>query len=99
MVQIISTDVHKYDTHHQNFTSDGIPQDAQGWLERAKDVSNIFAIDAAQRDVSNESPVAEVSLLKSSGLLKVLGPVRFGGGGQTWEIGYKVIREVAKGDG
>ena len=99
MVQITSTDVHKYDVQHQKFTSDGIPQDAQGWLERAKDVSNIFANDAAQRDISNASPVAEVSLLKSSGLLKVLGPVRYGGGGQSWEVGYKVIREVAKGDG
>ena len=38
-------------------------------------------------------------MLKSSGLLKVLGPVAYGGGGQSWEVGYKVIREVAKGDG
>jgi hypothetical protein len=48
---------------------------------------------------SNEPPKSQVSLLKSSGLLKVLGPVKYGGGGQTWDVGYKVIREVAKGDG
>lgn len=31
--------------------------------------------------------------------MKVLGPKEVGGGGQDWEVAYKVIREVAKGDG
>ncbi|CAG8955119.1 hypothetical protein HYFRA_00007134 [Hymenoscyphus fraxineus] len=88
-----------YDVHHQKFTSEGLPKDAEGWLRRASRVSEILAEDAAARDIENKSPKAEISLLKSSGLLKVLGPTSFGGGGQTWEVGYKVIREVAKGDG
>lgn len=88
-----------YDVHHQEFLSDGLPKDAEGWLERARRISKILAEDAAARDIDNKSPRAEVSLLKSAGLLKVLGPTFFGGGGQTWEVGYKVIREVAKGDG
>ena len=99
MVLSAIADPQKYEAYHRKFNTDGLPVDAQGWLERAKDVSNIFADDAAQRDISNTSPVLEVSLLKSSGLLKVLGPVTYGGGGQSWEVGYKVIREVAKGDG
>jgi len=37
--------------------------------------------------------------LRSAGLLKLLGPKAIGGGGQPWDVGYKVIREVAKGDG
>lgn len=88
-----------YDIHHQKFASDGLPKDAEGWIERARRVSKILSEDAPGRDIDNKSPRAEVSLLKSAGLLKVLGPTSFGGGGQTWEVGYKVIREVAKGDG
>ena len=88
-----------YDIHHQKFISDGIPTDEEGWLDRARQVSEILAQDAAQRDINNASPRAEISLLKSAGLLKVIGPNSYGGGGQAWNVGYKVIREVAKGDG
>lgn len=43
--------------------------------------------------------MAEISLLKSSGLTRVLGLAKYGGREQSWEVGYKVIREVAKADG
>jgi hypothetical protein len=95
----LTTDLNVYDIHHQKFTSDGLPCDAESWIERARAVSEILAQDAAARDIENKSPKAEISLLKSAGLLKALGPKGFGGGGQSWEVGYKVIREVAKGDG
>lgn len=62
-------------------------------------MASILAQDAPQRDIDNKAPAAEISLLKSSGLLKVLGPKAYGGGGETWDTGYKVIREVAKADG
>ena len=88
-----------YDVHHQKFISDGLPSTPEGWVERARVVSEILGEDAAQRDIENKSPRAEIALLKSAGLLKVLGPAKYGGGGQNWEVGYKVIREVAKGDG
>jgi len=88
-----------YEAHHRKFISEGQPTSAEGWLERAREVSEILGKDAAARDIENKSPRAEISLLKSAGLLKVLGPKNIGGGGQSWEIGYKVIREVAKGDG
>jgi hypothetical protein len=94
-----TTDPSIYDIHHQKFISDGLPTDAESWIQRARAVSEILAQDAPARDIENKSPKAEISLLKSAGLLKVLGPRDFGGGGQSWEIGYKVIREVAKGDG
>lgn len=92
-------DAKPYDDHHKAFKSAGQPQTEEAWLARAAEVSQIFAKDAAQRDIDNVSPFAEVGLLKSSGLLKVLGPKAHGGGGQDWSVGYKVIREVAKGDG
>lgn len=68
-------------------------------MKRARQVAEILALDAPKRDIENKSPVAEIALLKASGLLKVLGPKQFGGGGESWETGYKIIREVAKGDG
>jgi hypothetical protein len=95
----LSSDPAVYEIHHKKFIAEGLPTSTEGWLERARQVSEILATDAAARDIENKSPRAEVSLLKSAGLLKVLGPKYIGGGGQSWEIGYKVIREVAKGDG
>ncbi|KAK4631662.1 Dibenzothiophene desulfurization enzyme C [Fulvia fulva] len=93
------TDPSDYNQHHERFEQEGLPKSQQAWIQRAKEVSDILAEDAAQRDIDNKSPRAEVSLLKSAGLLKVLGPEKYGGGEQSWETGYKVIREVAKGDG
>jgi alkylation response protein AidB-like acyl-CoA dehydrogenase len=94
-----STDPAKYNLHHEKFSNSAIPLDLAGWVERAAQVASILAEDVVVRDKVQKTPAAEVSLLKSSGLLKVLGPVKYGGGGQTWDVGYKVIREVAKGDG
>ncbi|CZT52986.1 probable thermophilic desulfurizing enzyme family protein [Rhynchosporium secalis] len=94
-----TTDPLIYEIHHQKFISDGLPSTAEEWIERARQVSDILAQDAPSRDIENKSPVAEVALLKSAGLLKVLGPKKYGGGGQDWAVGYKLIREVAKGDG
>lgn len=88
-----------YDVHHQKFISDGLPNTLEAWLDRARQVSEILGQDAASRDIENKSPRAEIALLKSTGLLKVLGPKEFGGGGQSWEVAYRLIREVAKGDG
>lgn len=88
-----------YEQYHQAFEKAGLPQNEEEWVARAAEVARIFAKDAAQRDIDNASPFAEVGLLKSSGLLKVLGPTKYSGGGQSWDVGYKVIREVAKGDG
>lgn len=75
------------------------PNTADGWLARAREVAAVLAQDAAQRDQDGKSPRAEVDLLKNSGLLKLLGPKEYGGGAQPWDVGYKVIREVAKADG
>lgn len=94
-----SSDPSIYEAHHQQFLADGQPTSSSAWIERARQVAGIFAQDATARDIENLSPRAEIALLKSSGLLKVLGPKEYGGGGETWETGYKAIREVARGDG
>ncbi|EMF15354.1 acyl-CoA dehydrogenase NM domain-like protein [Sphaerulina musiva SO2202] len=93
------TDPAIYNSHHERFERLGLPHTQEEWIQRAADVAEILGQDAAQRDIANKSPKAEVALLKSAGLLKVLGPKKYGGGEQSWETGYKVIREVAKTDG
>lgn len=37
--------------------------------------------------------------MKHAGLLKLLGPKKYGGGEQPWSVGYKAIRKVAETDG
>ena len=94
-----STDPSVYDEHHQRYAGLGLPSTAEEWIKRAAEVSEIFGKDAAQREKDNKSPFAEISLLKSSGLTKALGPKKYGGGEQGWDVAYKLIREIAKGDG
>lgn len=69
------------------------------WIERAREVAAKLAVDAVERDRRGETPYQEVQLLKDAGLVTLLGPAEHGGGGQTWETAYRVIREVAKADG
>ena len=76
-----------------------LPHDEPSWNQRAQEVADVLAIDAAQRDKENKSPRAEVALLKHSGLLKLLGPKKYGGGEQPWSVGYRAIRKVAEADG
>ena len=75
------------------------PTTAAAWLERAAEVAAILDVDQVERDRRRAVPLAEVQLLKDSGLTTVLGPVAHGGGGQRWETAYRLIREVASGDG
>ncbi|ORY67681.1 dibenzothiophene desulfurization enzyme C [Pseudomassariella vexata] len=92
-----STDPSIYDQYKSQFSS--LPTTPSSWLQRAQEVSLILSRDAAIREQENKSPVAEIALLKHSGLMKALGPKKYGGGAQPWSVGYQLIREVAKGDG
>ena len=78
---------------------DAWPDTADGWIERARSVGDLLAEDAVVRDRANRSPHAEVELLKNAGLVTLLAPKALGGGGQRWSTAYRVIREVARGDG
>lgn len=75
------------------------PADAAGWIVRACEVAELLAVDAVERDRAGRTPHAEVHLLKDAGLVTLLGPTEHGGGGQSWQTAYRVIREVARGDG
>ncbi|WP_244250441.1 acyl-CoA dehydrogenase family protein [Rathayibacter festucae] len=69
------------------------------WLARAEEAAAILAVDALERDRAGAAPVAEVALLKSAGLVTLLGPVEHGGGGQEWSVALRVIRTIARADG
>lgn len=75
------------------------PRNSAEWLDRAREVADILAVDAVERDRANATPHAEVRLLKDSGLVTLLGPAAHGGAGESWDTAYKVIRAVARGDG
>lgn len=75
------------------------PTTAEGWLQRATEVADILATDAVERDRAGATPRAEVELLKSSGLVALLGPVEHGGAGQSWNTTFKVVRTIARADG
>lgn len=92
-----STDPAVYDEYAGKWADQ--PQDADSWVKRAQDVASVLEKDASARERENKSPRAEVALLKHSGLTKILGPKKYGGGEQPWSVGYKAIREVAKADG
>ncbi|GAB3274515.1 acyl-CoA dehydrogenase family protein [Parasphingorhabdus pacifica] len=75
------------------------PASEEEWVRRAVEVREILSTDAAERDRANETPYAEVALLKASGLVTLLGPTEHGGGGQEWPTALKVVREVSAADG
>ncbi|KAH7077155.1 acyl-CoA dehydrogenase/oxidase [Paraphoma chrysanthemicola] len=92
-----STDPAVYAEYEKKWSS--VPQDEAGWLQRAQEVADVLAVDAGVRERENKSPRAEVALLKHAGLLKLLGPKKYGGGEQPWSVGYRAIRKVAEADG
>jgi alkylation response protein AidB-like acyl-CoA dehydrogenase len=81
------------------WTGQPVPTTSEGWIARAGEVAGILAVDAVERDRAQAVPQAEVDLLKAAGLVTLLGPAAHGGAEQPWTTAYKVIREVASGDG
>lgn len=75
------------------------PRTPAGWIDRAREVATHLALDAVERDRANQTPHAEVALLKESGLVTLLGPPAHGGGGQDWTTALRVVRAVSAGDG
>ncbi|KAK7210887.1 hypothetical protein V2G26_018065 [Clonostachys chloroleuca] len=83
----------------RRWKSEPKPNTPTEWVKRASEASEILKIDAVQRDNEGKPPFAEVQLLKDAGLVNLLGPREFGGGGATWQTSYKVTTEIAKADG
>ncbi|MFE2214448.1 acyl-CoA dehydrogenase family protein [Streptomyces canus] len=69
------------------------------WLQVARETADDLATDAADREHAGKAPFDEVSRLREAGLLTLLVPDEFGGGGADWPTAYAVVREVAAADG
>lgn len=83
----------------EKWAREGTPTTPDGWIARARELRDIYALDDAARDRANKTPYDEIALLKASGLNRLMGPVEHGGGAGEWPLAYKVIREVSAGDG
>lgn len=69
------------------------------WSAIAQSVADTLATDALARDRANATPHAEAELLRSSGLLDLLVPAEFGGGGGHFESSFHAVRILATADG
>lgn len=69
------------------------------WLHVARETADDLATDAVTREQAGKAPFDEVSRLREAGLLTVLAPAGFEGGGADWTTAYAVVREIAAADG
>lgn len=95
----LESDPVTYDSEIKAFNKQPLPSTEQQWVERAQQIASILSADIVERDARKASPRAEVDLLKASKVTLVLGDPAYGGGGQNWDVAYKVIRAVSAGDG
>ncbi|MCG2620745.1 acyl-CoA dehydrogenase family protein [Arthrobacter sp. I2-34] len=68
------------------------------WTAVAETVAAELARDAVDRDRAGAAPVAELELLRSSGLVNLLIPRSAGGEGGHWETAFAAVRAVARAD-
>lgn len=68
------------------------------WSGIAQQVADQLGTDAVARDRANEIPFAEARLLKDSGLVTLLVPEEFGGGGGHWATALAAVRIIARTD-
>ena len=69
------------------------------WSAIAREAATALATDVVARDKANLDPKAELVLLREAGLVDLLVPAAFGGGGGHWETAFRVIRILAEVDG
>lgn len=81
------------------YTGNATPDELSHWEAIARNVADQLRVDAIERDRANQQPRREVQLLKDSGLLNLLAPTEFGGGGGHWETAFQAIRIISSVDG
>ncbi|WP_206922861.1 acyl-CoA dehydrogenase family protein [Alicyclobacillus suci] len=62
-------------------------------------LAEAFAVDAVEREQAGGNAKRQRDMLRESGLLTLLIPERYGGGGETWSTVLRIVRELAKVDG
>jgi hypothetical protein len=56
----------------EDWANHSLPITPEQWVQRAQEVAQILAVDAAAREKKGKTPYAEVALLKESGLVTLL---------------------------
>jgi alkylation response protein AidB-like acyl-CoA dehydrogenase len=65
----------------------------------AASLSQSLSNSAVERDLRAGLPNEEIEQLRSSGLLPLVVPQRYGGAGATWVEALKIVQELSKADG
>lgn len=68
------------------------------YLKTADELAAKLAIDAVERDRAGGAPLAQLDLLRDSGLLNLAVPTWYGGVGVPWSTLLKVVRRIARVD-
>ncbi len=68
-------------------------------LRIAEAISREFAATAVERDRRGGTPKRERDVLRASGLLTLIVPKQFGGGGASWATALEAVRIMARSDG
>jgi alkylation response protein AidB-like acyl-CoA dehydrogenase len=68
-------------------------------LSVAEALARDFAATAVERDRRGGTPKRERDALRKSGLLSLIDPARFGGGGADWATAMRTVRTIARADG
>ncbi|AYG78527.1 Dibenzothiophene desulfurization enzyme C [Streptomyces hundungensis] len=69
------------------------------WSRVARETADDLATDAVAREQAGKAPFDEVARLREAGLLTLLIPREFGGGGADWSTACGVLREISAADG
>ncbi|MCP3426395.1 acyl-CoA dehydrogenase family protein [Rothia sp. AR01] len=85
-------------TPHTPWGAPSSPGELARWDDVALRVGEQLAADAVERDAAGQDPSAELRLLKDSGLVDLIIPREFGGGGGTWEAGLRAVRLLSRHD-
>ena len=68
------------------------------WLGVADHVATELLRTAVAREAAAKPPRAEIALLRRAGLLTLLNPREFGGGGASFRDAFCVVRSIARAD-
>ncbi|MCW4386384.1 acyl-CoA dehydrogenase family protein [Salinibacterium sp. SYSU T00001] len=80
------------------YTGTASAEELERWSAIAQAAADELAVDALERDRANVDPRRELARLKELGLVNLLHPAEFGGGGAHWETAFKVVRILSRVD-